>query len=414
MKKLIYIIAILLVCNTVYAQDGTEMNYKRSAIYPILLSHPENLYSYEIDQVYSDMKSPDKFDDHSLNLKSFSTDRRHTKDEEITEFLEKNNVGRRMVAKWFKRNKSTGLFDTGLIVERGNYNASKMDVEVAKGAKRSYTLLADAGTELIPNTFVLVHEITYIDKERVARAFSTAFQIIGVIAGGIASATSGDNQSYANIAKSAADLGSTISDQIAGFTVKTTSHLYQLEWNDEIENQFYDLYWCDKNTPSDSVLVRKRRFDTSKGLFKLKYVGSYVARSQKTVLKGLNDQSDVIRKVCTRALDKNIAMLQREFEVFRVKTPVIKVEGDQILANIGMKEEVDANSKFEVLEVSTDNNGTTVYKRAGIIKPIRNKIWDNRYMAVEEEADGSTLPGTTFEIVSGKNFYPGMLIREIR
>lgn len=35
-------------------------------------------------------------------------------------------------------------------------------------------------------------------------------------------------------------------------------------------------------------------------------------------------------------------------------------------------------------------------------------------MAVEEEAENALLKYTTFEVVSGKGFYPGMLVREIR
>ena len=35
-------------------------------------------------------------------------------------------------------------------------------------------------------------------------------------------------------------------------------------------------------------------------------------------------------------------------------------------------------------------------------------------MAKEEKAEGAELGFTTFEKVSGKDFYPGMLIREIK
>ena len=64
--------------------------------------------------------------------------------------------------------------------------------------------------------------------------------------------------------------------------------------------------------------------------------------------------------------------------------------------------------------VFSKDNGRTKYKRIGIIKPIKGKIWDNRYMAVEEEADNALLKYITFKVVSGNGFYPGMLVREIR
>ena len=58
--------------------------------------------------------------------------------------------------------------------------------------------------------------------------------------------------------------------------------------------------------------------------------------------------------------------------------------------------------------------GKYKYNRRGVIRPVPGKIWDNRYMANEEEAAGSEFNATTFEVVSGMNFTPGMLIREIK
>ena len=58
-------------------------------------------------------------------------------------------------------------------------------------------------------------------------------------------------------------------------------------------------------------------------------------------------------------------------------------------------------------------NGAHKYERVGIIEPIENLIWDNRFMAVEEGAIGANLGFTTFKKVSGKDFAKGMLIREI-
>ena len=67
-----------------------------------------------------------------------------------------------------------------------------------------------------------------------------------------------------------------------------------------------------------------------------------------------------------------------------------------------------------MLEIVQNENGRYTYVRKGVIKPVDKKIWDNRYMAVDEEADNADLNYTTFEVVSGSDFYPGMLIREIK
>ena len=89
------------------------------------------------------------------------------------------------------------------------------------------------------------------------------------------------------------------------------------------------------------------------------------------------------------------------------------VSVEPITAYVGMKEGVTSKSKFEVLEVVELENGKHKYNRVGVIQPIENLIWDNRFMAVEEGAQGATLGFTTFRKVSGKDFSKGMLIREM-
>jgi len=54
---------------------------------------------------------------------------------------------------------------------------------------------------------------------------------------------------------------------------------------------------------------------------------------------------------------------------------------------------------------------TIIFYRKRFIKPKKGNICDNRFMAEDENTDMNI---TKFEKVSGNNFYPGMLIREIK
>ena len=119
----------------------------------------------------------------------------------------------------------------------------------------------------------------------------------------------------------------------------------------------------------------------------------------------------MVRKACQRAIDENVVDLQRSYEEFRTKTPLLTAE--PLTAYIGKKEGVTAKSRYEVLEVVLLENGSHKYKKVGEIQPIEGQIWDNRFMATEEGAVGSNLNYTTFRAISGKNFAKGMLIREI-
>ncbi len=121
----------------------------------------------------------------------------------------------------------------------------------------------------------------------------------------------------------------------------------------------------------------------------------------------------MVRKVCTRAIDESIVALQRDYDEFKIKTPIYSVE-PTITAKIGLKEGVAKGNKYEVLEQVINKEGRTEYRRVGIIQSIDGFIWDNRYMAFEEQAAGSNLNSTTFRKVSGGDFYEGMLIREVK
>lgn len=234
---------------------------------------------------------------------------------------------------------------------------------------------------------------------------------MGSIAGAVGGSSGGNVESIAELTKSVSDLAGSISDAVAGFTVRIESYLYQIAWNDEIAARFYNEYYFDKNQINNE---KKSAFDSEKDLFKLKFVGSFKATSEKTVMRGIKKDEDVFRKVLARAIDKNIVELQKEYEVFKVKVPIINIDGDNINVQIGLKEGVSVNSKYEVLEKVLNDNGKTEYKRVGVIKPIKDKIWDNRYMAAEEEAINANLKYTSFKTVSGSGFYKGMLIREIK
>ena len=121
----------------------------------------------------------------------------------------------------------------------------------------------------------------------------------------------------------------------------------------------------------------------------------------------------MIRKATARSLDKSLADLQHNFADFRIKAPLVSVS--PLKAYVGLKEDINKDSRYEVLETVKDERGITRYKRVGVIKPVKGKIWDNQYMA-DQEPDNkqAQLDGTEFEKVSGGEFRTGMLIREFK
>ena len=403
------------VCNAQTAENA--FSYRKGSIYSIMIGHRNQAYGEDIEKAFGEMPIPDRYFDHGLGKKVFyTTDKKlevkdldkhlgfkinDASDQQMMNaydlLLQKQHVASRLVAKWFGRKKQTGVSNMQLIQDRGFSNASELEKRIASHSVRKEALLRDAGEELIGSTFILVNDIRYIDKSR-------GSSVIGGIVSGVSQAAiimSGGKQTES-------DLGTLISSY-KGFNVKIKTYLYQLVWDEEMSSLYYNKIYTEE--PDET---RRTTFENNRGKFSVIYLGMQESSGKTVSFMGIKESEPqlMVRKACQRALDENVANLQKNFEVFKVKAPLLNVS--PLTSEIGLKDGMTEKSRYEVLEVVEDEKGHIDYKRAGIIKPVAGKIWDNRFMAVEEGAENATLGFTTFEKVSGGDFYPGMLIREIK
>ncbi len=387
-------------------ESSNDVIYRRSSLYPFMIVETNRQYSDVIQRVFLSSPVPDKFNNHIVNEQTIRngiapeltkrSDKIISQSENISNYLAENDVAKKIVAKWFNR-KSDGSFDMDLVAHRGSYNATDMDIALAKSSKRGMALLADAGEELINNTFIIVNDFDYVNKEEVAKKVNAGLGLLRDVA------------QLADVDVKTETLESAVKTFGKGYVVRTTSYLYRLVWNDSVAAVFYNDYWMDKNNIDNS---RKVAFDNS-DIFKMELIGWEVAWAdlQSTIYTKKTDQ-ELIAVATVRAIDAVIAKLQRKYEVFRTKTPLYSV--DPLAAKIGMKEGLEKGDRFEVLEQVMDKHGRTKYKRRGVIKVDKKHIWDNRFEAGEngDEANEASKLGFTKFKGSGK-FYSGMLIRQI-
>lgn len=421
--------------------DPNSVKYRRSSLYTIMLDNQGLPHFDSIKETFLTTAIPDKFNDHNLSdrivfdlsayivaasdtlavANSEGKDKNDKKigskiasaygftgvtntglskeeiEARINAFVSTQSVAKQLVAKWFNRD-STGAFNTELIQERGFYDASAIDISTANNTTRGINTLADAGEELISNTFVLISSFKFTDKEEIAatanRAVKTAGTFLKVIPG-------------AGTAVSAAETGATTASTIAGkgYVVKTTSYLFKLKWTDSIAAVFYNDYWVN---PGEDAPAKVKAFDESE-IFELELIGSEIAWAgvQSSIFSDKKDE-ELVRKATVNALDAVIAKLQRKHEQFRTKTPLYSA--DPITAKIGLKEGLEAGDKYDVLEQTIDKNGKTVYKTIGSLTVDKKQIWDNRYGANIENPD-QEIDATLFK-GSGKKLYPGVLIKQ--
>lgn len=379
-------IVIFIVISSIYchAQTVERNDYERSSMHIMMIKHLNQRYDDIIEEVFLKYPFPARFNNHDLGVKVVSfAELEGDQSSNIMSFASEVNLGQKMVAKWFNREKKTGAFDMSLVKERGFYNSNQNERNEARASLRGLSLVEDAGENLIHNTFLLVNDISYKSKGSgnwLLKAVGSAY--IG-----------------------SANKMSKAMTSIGGFRVHITSYLFRLAWNERISKEFYTKYYVE----SGSIDINKvSAFKEEKSLFRMEYVGKTQSESAETHFTASKDPSALLVKVTSRAIDKNIALLQHQYADFRIKAPLIST--NPLKADVGLKEDIRENTQFEVLERVTDENGKISYETVGVIRPVKGKIKDNRYLA-EEDTD-AILDATEFEVVSGKGFVPGMLIRE--
>lgn len=432
MRRYSFFIGLVIALPLLAQSNDQALNYRRNALATMLVFHPEDEFGINIYEAFDSLPLPDKYDDQNIGMRVIDNSQIVDVQRNDTGFykatyghplttieiqrnavaienlLNKARVGQRLVSKWFNfqgESLDEAFFDTRLIQERGQYNASDVDVAVAMQTVRGVAALSDAGEELISQTFVLVNDITYVTAEQEAEVAKATLSVLGSIVDALFGGDTGKNL---------ASTAGAIADSFTGFKVKTHSYLYQLDWNDSIANIFYTYYYTSKpDTAKISAYLE------NPALFRVRYVAHEYEFDKKSTLKGQYERSELVKTICARSMDKNIVALAKQYEDFKVKTPVYSVlhnDNGKIkgyTAKIGMKEGISEKSKFQVVQRIIDpKTDKTTYKYVATVKPIKGKVWDNRYNAVVEHGAGSDLTYTTFKKTAGGEILPGMLLIE--
>lgn len=446
MKKNLTLIALLSLTiglNTVVkAQDAApaELKYRRSSLHLILLESEDFPRKETVIKAYHESPFPEKYNNHSISLGSINPASYALSEEEkvaagtkksglgnmgasllsgatagiidkdaadmpvvTSKIVKDKKIANQLVAKWFNR-QPDGSFDMKLIGDRGSYDATEMQANIAKGSARGVASLSDAGEELIKNTFVVMTKLKFVSNEPIAAAIRE-----------VAKAKANNLPSFLqSAAYQVIDMAYNKAKE--GYSVWTTSYLYRLKWNDSTAAVFYNDMWIEKGKLDAN---RKAAFDKS-DLFEMEFIGSEKSSSLVTFsLKETRSEDRIVELATVRNVENVFAKLQKKYEVFKPKTPIYSA--DPITAKIGMKEGLEGGEKFEVLEQTIDpKTGLTEYKRKGTVTVDKKQIWDNRYNAGEEigvsddkkDKDKPVVDKTTFK--GGGKFYAGMLLRQIK
>lgn len=419
MKKVSLVFVAIIIAATAFAQKANkEMKYRRSSLYTIMVPSDKlkGDASKTVTSTFDTLAIPDKYNDHNLKTRHIDLTKISVTKEEIQaveeatggakkgvgglakkglgalkkatsesetggmtgdekiakimKFLKENHIANKIIGKWYNESQTmedNSHFNTLLIEDRGLFGASQEELSKYKGVIGGQNKIMDAAEkDLIPRTFVMVTIYAYMSAEEIVEMANTA----GAVAGGKVGALT----QVASAAASAA---------LKGYFVHTTSYLFQLDWNEEVMNNFYDKYWLAADT---------KAFDND-DTYTLKYVGKTTCYAPATMQLSLKDDASkkLISRATARATDKSIAQLQKKYDQFKTLSVLnIAEDGKTMYAYVGKKEGVKDGDKFEALEQVQDADGNITYKKVGTVKVAKGKVWDNRAGAGEKIEGAAT------------------------
>tara|TARA_Y100000766_G_scaffold151189_1_gene129924 strand:- start:4252 stop:5604 length:1353 start_codon:yes stop_codon:yes gene_type:complete len=450
MKK---ILALLLLTSSIslYSQSNDEMKYRRSSLHLMMMEDAKLPEKEIIINTFNTYPFPEKYNNHKIdiiripnflkddeleakaeqkaqkkadkenNTKLSDEEKKRRKliaslkgaDKTIDKYFTENKIANKLVGKWFNRD-ANGIMNLDLITERGQYDATAMDVKKASTMSKSVnTQLRDAGIELIDKTFIIINKFKFISNEVAAK-----------IVYEIAQTTLKEMKAETKIEKTLKQAAEKKALQIyekarKGYTVGTQAILYKLNWSDSVQTLFWNEYFMDAEyakTLNDSLLQLEIDKFNNSDLFQLELVGmeKQTIRVLNLTSEDLNKQQ-IINEATRRTMNKVYAKLQKEYDVFKPKMPLLSASKKDCTAKIGMKEGLEGGEKFDVLEKSVDKDGLTIYKKKGIIKVNKKMLWDNQFYASKPKQKNKKEPITATGFKGCKNsFYKGMLIKQIK
>lgn len=289
----------------------------------------------------------------------------------VNKFLADNKVAEYMVAKWYNYDENgTPKFNTNVIQERGLDNASGEEMSQAAANDEYRAMLSSQGFQLLNNTFVVATNLRFRNNKALAKEISD-------MAGGVAAAAANNMGALGGLAALGAKKGTEA--MVNGlmkdmYSVTAVTNLYKLEWNDSIDMALSDKVLYNENATLQDLL--------DSGCCRLTYLGQTKARSG--VKKDKNKSlAELAASATARAMDKALAKLQVENEVFRTTVPVSKCENGFLYAKIGTKEGVNPGDEYEILEQQMDpKTNRIVYKKVGSAK-VEKDVWFNTTGAEE-------------------------------
>lgn len=361
-----------------FAQNISETKtipstYDRSSLTVLILDFGSENHFDGVKESFSKLAFGDKYYRNDIGISvlkpNFTRAEFSVKPNElIANLLKEQRVAEQIIAHWYSM-KDDGSMSLELVHERGMFNATDASYLQAQSTKRGNTALMDYGTRLINLSYILV--LDYKDIKTMAEA--------------------------------------KIKD-MRGWKADVNGYLFKLDYNEEIQNAFYDS-WIDETDAPEAKEEKKGKVQqitvpisfvtkvsqptTSSQAEGTTQLGKFVKQKSEKIL---------LEELVQKSYDEVLYFLEKGYEEFRVKTTVYQVR--PIRAKIGKKEGLKTDYRFFAYEyVYNEKKNTVEPKFRGVIRATSN-IVDNRKVA---SGDMGT---TKFYQTAGRRIRAGYLLQQ--
>lgn len=378
MKRTYFVLFLIILGVNSFAQNISETKtipstYDRSSLTVLILDFGSENHFEGVKESFSKLAFGDKYYRNDIGISvlkpNFTRAEFSVKPNElIANLLKEQRVAEQIIAHWYSM-KDDGSMSLELVHERGMFNATDASYLQAQSTKRGNTALMDYGTRLINLSYILV--LDYKDIKTMAEA--------------------------------------KIKD-MRGWKADVNGYLFKLDYNEEIQNAFYDN-WIDETDAPEAKVDKKGKIQqisvpisfitkvsqptTSSQAEGTTQIGKFVKQKSEKIL---------LEELVQKSYDEVLYFLEKGYEEFRVKTTVYQAR--PIRAKIGKKEGLKTDYRFFAYEyVYNEKKNTVEPKFRGVIRATSN-IVDNRKVA---SGDMGT---TKFYQTAGRRIRAGYLLQQ--
>lgn len=370
-KPFIFLI-FLLTFTGFFAQSSSDQ-YNRLSI-STLLFEQEGAYKNNIQKAYQNLVLSSKVNAHALEV---STLAQIQSEEEIT--LQK--LAKQMISTWFART-AEGTFSTDLITERGQYNASELDMMRTKMAQRGLSFLDQNALDMIHLTYLTT--LKFSDIRSWKEVYDTQ-----------------DAQQKKIMGEEFVPVERTKN----GFLAKATVLFYQLDFSAETQSYFYNYCWINPKDDENTKAEKIRNFDNY--AFKIHLVQEFsfdVQADQRNpkynILPQRSDET-LWNELVQFSYNKAFAQMEKKDPNFEVRTEVYRTA--PIRARIGKKEALYTDSRYFIYE-RVEKNGKIQEQRRAVVRA--KKVIDNEKMA------SGGAESSVFYQIAGSKIREGYVMRQ--